>query len=282
MFNGLALGMVVAGACIMGFALVPVTRLIAQLPLGALRQRWRALRTLICLFITGYLGYIAVFWLGHEGWHHLIVPAVFLSGAAFVWLTTASALHTVMDIRRVALLEHETITDPLIGIYNRRYMDRRLEEELAKAKRYGLALAVLMLDVDHFKRVNDVHGHQAGDLVLCHLGKLVLSAIRSSDIAARYGGEELVVIAPHTPAGEAMALADRLRQYLATHPLTVTGEQKQRQEIPVTISIGVAVLDSGATDSGTLLRHADQALYLAKQRGRNRAEIYAGPGMSGS
>jgi diguanylate cyclase (GGDEF)-like protein len=277
MFNWIADGMVLSGALLLVRALAPVGCLIAQLPPGPLRNRWHATRAFICLFIAGYSAYVLLFGLGHDGWHDQVVPAVFLFGAAFVWMTTTSALQTVIDLRRVALLEHETITDPLIGIYNRRYMDRRLEEEMAKAKRHSLPLSVLMLDVDHFKRVNDQHGHQAGDLVLCHLGKLLLSAIRTSDIAARYGGEELVVVAPHTPASEALALAERLRRYLASHPLVLTGEQQVRKEIQVTISIGVAALTPDLSDVTLLLRQADEALYLAKQRGRNRAELYPGP-----
>jgi len=133
----------------------------------------------------------------HTAWLDLIVPSVFFFGAGFVWLTATLSLHTAIDIRRVTVLEHENITDPLIGIYNRRYLDRRLQEEFIRARRYSLPLSVLLLDIDHFKRVNDAYGHQVGDLVLSYLGKLLLSAIRATDIIARYGGEEILIRSEH-------------------------------------------------------------------------------------
>jgi diguanylate cyclase (GGDEF)-like protein len=274
MFNWIADGMVIAATCLLCGALLPVRRLIAQLPSGVLHQRWRILSALIVLFICAYIGYGAKFWFEHKAWHDLIVPSVFLFGAAFVWLTTQSALQTIMDICRLSVLEQENITDPLIGIYNRRYLDLRLAEEFAKARRYDMALSVLMLDIDFFKRVNDSYGHQVGDLVLRHIGKQVLSAIRNSDILGRYGGEELVVIAPGTDASQAMALAERVRQCVEMHPLILA--DKQEQAVNVTISIGVSTIKADIADSGTLLGEADEALYSAKDKGRNRVETLEG------
>ena len=273
MFNWLADWLLIAGAGILFATLASVRQLVTQLPLGALRRRWNVMSALIGLFIACYLGYAVLFFFRNESWHDLIVPVVFFFGAVFVWLSITSARLTVMDLRRVALLEHEAIIDPLMGIYNRRYLDRRLEEEFAKAKRYGTKLSVLMLDLDHFKSVNDTYGHQAGDLVLCHVGKLVLAALRNSDIATRYGGEELAILAPHTSAQDAAAFAERLLQYVETHPLVLESERHHR-EIRLTISIGVAELLQGDESSAALLSNADKALYQAKTRGRNRVEIH--------
>ncbi|HQT27541.1 MAG TPA: GGDEF domain-containing protein [Burkholderiales bacterium] len=272
MFNWLADGLLIAGAGILFATLSAVRQLVKQLPLGALRRRWHVMGALIGLFIACYLAYAAVSFSGNDSWHDLIVPVVFFFGSVFVWLSITSASLTVMDLRRVALLEHETIIDPLMGIYNRRYLERRLEEEFSKASRHGTKLSAMMLDVDHFKRVNDTHGHQAGDLVLCHIGKLVLAALRNSDVATRYGGEELVILAPNTSGQEAAIFAERMRQYVETHPLVLDSE-KGKREIKATISIGIAELSSG-DDCNALISNADKALYHAKTKGRNRVEVH--------
>jgi diguanylate cyclase (GGDEF)-like protein len=99
----------------------------------------------------------------------------------FVWLTTSLSLQTAVDLRRMDLLETENITDPLTKVYNRRYLDRRLEEEVARAERYALKLSVLMLDIDHFKRINDTYGHQGGDVTLSTLGNLLKASLRDVD-----------------------------------------------------------------------------------------------------
>ena len=173
----LANSLVIAGAGILVGSLISVRQLIAQLPPGR-SPSWHILRVLTIFFIAGYAGFLGAYWGRTITWPDLIVPGVFFFGACFVWMTSTLALQTAIDIRRVTLLEKENITDPLTGLYNRRYLDRRLEEELNRAKRYALPLSILLVDIDHFKTVNDTYGHQAGDLVLSYLGKLVLNAVR--------------------------------------------------------------------------------------------------------
>jgi len=276
MFNAIAAGLVVAGAAILIGALIPVRQLIVQLPAGQLRSRWYLLTALIVSFIAGYAIYTVTFWGRHTAWLDLIVPGIFFFGAGFVWLTASLSLQTARDVRRVTLLEHESSTDPLIGIYNRRYLDRRLNEEVARARRYALPLSVLLLDIDHFKRINDTYGHLVGDAVLNHLGKLLSQTIRSTDIVARYGGEEFLILAPNTSPSSAAVLAERLRQHIEAHELVVAGELNKRQEIRITVSLGVAGLSREVADSRSLVRNADQALYRAKQEGRNRVVLDEG------
>jgi len=112
---------------------------------------------------------------------------------------------------RTRILEEETITDPLMKIYNRRYMDKRLIEEISRAQRYELPLSVFLIDIDHFKQINDNYGHQVGDDVLKGLGKLIPETLRENDIVARYGGEEIFVILPNTSDSDAIIVAERLR-----------------------------------------------------------------------
>ncbi len=294
MFTYLANALVIAGAGILVCTLFPLCRLTAQLPPGALRRKWCVLAALILVFIVGYAGYGAVFWSRHLDWPDLIVPAMFFLGACFACLVSTLSLQTTVDVRRLALLERESITDSLIGIYNRRHLERRLEEEFARAQRYALALSVLLVDIDHFKRINDTYGHQAGDQVLSGLGRLVLGTVRAADVAARYGGEELLIIAPETPLPAAVALAQRLRQGVAAHGFGLAGER--REEIRITVSIGVAERGPGIDSAQKLVRNADEALYRAKREGRNRvivggqapaptdphgAGVYGGPGAAG-
>lgn len=274
MLNLLANSLVIAGVCVLAGALIPVRQIIAQLTSGQVRRRWYTLTGLIALFIVGYLIYAVSFWRRHATWLDLIVPGVFFFGAGFVWLTASISLQTTADIRRVTLLEHENITDPLVGIYNRRYLDRRLGEECARAQRYALPLSVLLIDIDHFKRINDTYGHQVGDLVLSYLGKLLVQAIRGSDMVARYGGEEIVIVAPHTSLSSAGGLAERLRQHVETDALVLASQANGPREIRITVSIGVASLSREAADGQTLIHHADEALYRAKQEGRNRIVMH--------
>lgn len=158
-------------------------------------------------------------------------------------------------------------TDALTGLYNRRYLMDTMAAEFARAKRYWSPLSIMMLDVDHFKQVNDRYGHQIGDQLLVHLAVQLRERTRGSDVAARYGGEELTVLLPQTSLAQAYAVAETLREIIASRPLiTPSGEQ-----IPITVSIGVACFPDIPVDHvERLLHYADSALYQAKESGRNR------------
>ncbi len=263
--------MILAGAMILIFSMVFASRIIAELPFGALRRWWNVLRALIVLFILGYGA--SVLLLPHDaGLVHLVAGIVFLSGAAFVLLVCRLMLSTVSDVRRIAALEVENVTDPLLGVYNRRYMDQRLKEEVLRANRYDMPLSVCIMDIDHFKRVNDSYGHPIGDEVLKQLCELLRNKVREVDLFARYGGEEFVMILPNTGPREALILAERLRKAVEDSPVVI--ESGGRLEFNVTVSLGLTTAASGARESQRLLREADQALYRAKASGRNRVEVF--------
>jgi diguanylate cyclase (GGDEF)-like protein len=135
---------------------------------------------------------------------------------------------------------------------------------------------VLLLDIDHFKAVNDSYGHPTGDQVLIYLGKLLLQGVREADVVARYGGEELLIIAPNTTSTAAQHLAERLRKQVESHTLMVSVDSGQRTEIRITVSIGIAGLRRGKCDSAQLIDSADRALYQAKHEGRNRVVLLSG------
>jgi len=205
---------------------------------------------------------------------NLIVPMVFFFGGFFALLVSSLALQTAIDIKQISTLKHETITDPLMGIYNRRHMNIKLAEEIERAHRYNFKLSMMLLDIDHFKKINDTYGHYTGDLVLKNMGHLLLKNVRKTDMVARYGGEEIAVIAPHTSLPTAVDLAERLRRVVETSEIVPADEQEDRQAITISVSIGVAGLDRQVIDTQSLIKRTDEALYRAKQQGRNQVVLY--------
>jgi diguanylate cyclase (GGDEF)-like protein len=162
-------------------------------------------------------------------------------------------------------MERLAITDGMTGIYNRRHFLALADHEWAKACRYNRPLALLLVDIDHFKSINDNYGHQIGDDVIIHLARFVSSCKREVDVLARLGGEEFVLLLPDANLQQAKIFAERLRNEVATHPVALSG-----RAISVTISVGVAARSSKATSVSRLISLADEALYESKRGGRNR------------
>jgi diguanylate cyclase (GGDEF)-like protein len=167
-------------------------------------------------------------------------------------------------------LEEQSVTDALTGLKNRRFFDERLEEEFKRAQRYRDFLSLIMIDLDHFKEVNDRFGHPAGDVVLREAAALIRASIRDPDICARYGGEEFAVILPKTSMSGALAVAERVWRALAAKEYAVPPDASGEGTVKVTASVGVAFYPAKEITAGALLlRAADEALYKAKQAGRN-------------
>ncbi|MBF0474729.1 MAG: diguanylate cyclase [Deltaproteobacteria bacterium] len=167
------------------------------------------------------------------------------------------------------------VTDELTSLYNRRFLFDRLKEEIGRTIRYKHFLSIIMIDIDHFKEVNDTYGHHVGDLVLQHVADILKAACRSHDTVVRYGGEEMIILAPETDRSGALALAQRIRESVEKHRVI----SDQGEEVRVTVSLGVGVFscdqlaEIGCCDG--VIKQADDALYLAKNAGRNRVEILA-------
>ncbi|HYY81655.1 MAG TPA: diguanylate cyclase, partial [Actinomycetes bacterium] len=189
---------------------------------------------------------------------------------------TAFAVQAAVAIENVELhaeAERLSVTDPLTGTWNYRYFERRFEQEIERSRRFGRVLALLMIDLDHFKAINDRHGHQRGDDVLMEFAGRVTASVRDIDTFARHGGEEFVLILPETSLEGGLAVAEKLRRLTRGAPFAA------RQDDPglaLTISIGVASFPQHATAPQELLRAADDALYEAKMQGRDRV-VAAGP-----
>ncbi len=161
-----------------------------------------------------------------------------------------------------------SVSDPLTGVANRRHLEDVLAIELKRSRRHDLALSVLMFDIDHFKRVNDTHGHLAGDEVICHVARIAAQSLRESDTLGRYGGEEFTLILPETGLAGAQAVAERLCRTIAETPAMVEGTP-----IHTTVSIGVAEREPDETNHDGLLDRADAGLYRAKLNGRNQVAV---------
>ena len=159
-------------------------------------------------------------------------------------------------------LVEESFTDALTGVGNRRKLEQALAVEVSRVRRGAGSLSVIMADIDHFKRVNDTHGHGAGDKVLANFGTLLKTQTRATDVVARFGGEEFIVLMPHTSLAQAMSKAEQFRAALAAQVIEPLTE-------PVTSSFGVAEL-SREEEGQSLLSRVDAALYQAKESGRNR------------
>jgi diguanylate cyclase (GGDEF)-like protein len=225
--------------------------------------------------------------------HTRHIPIIFLTGrditeenvvrglelGAYDYITkpyrVAELLSRIRVMARIKFAEQRarelSVTDELTGLYNRRFLLQRLEEELSRARRYRLPLTCVLIDLDNFKRVNDDHGHQAGDHVLRQVGQLLRHECRKEDILARYGGEEFTVVLSGDEQ-DGRGASERLRHRLETSPLTMDGAT-----VTITASFGVACYPTHMPegDLSALLHLADVALYQAKRAGRNRVVTYS-------
>jgi diguanylate cyclase (GGDEF)-like protein len=174
---------------------------------------------------------------------------------------------------RNSALSEISARDALTGLYNRWYVMEKIDSEMNRSLRHRSPVSLIMLDIDHFKRVNDSFGHSAGDRVLRSVGQVLRDSCRIYDVAGRYGGEEFCVVLPETKVGNTTVVAERIRERLAANRFEVGGDS-----VVVTASIGIAGIDAieseAALSPAILIDRADQALYSAKHRGRNRVEMW--------
>jgi diguanylate cyclase (GGDEF)-like protein len=215
---------------------------------------------------------------------HLRLPLLFeetLTGILWIWssfLTEADlsvmstfAQQVASALKRARLFQEVqslALTDPLTGLMNRRSLFELGRIEFARSQRMDRPFCCLMLDLDHFKRINDNYGHLIGDLVVQKFAQRSRSSIREIDLIGRYGGEELVIFLPETDSERALQVAERLREAIANTPIRISDK-----ELQITVSIGVSRSDENTLELETLIARADQAMYVAKYKGRNQVAI---------
>ncbi len=272
MLNVFALVLVGAGLLVLVAALLTMRRLIAELPAGPMRSQWRLLGGLVVFFVLGYAAYIALSWGRHEILADLLVPVVFACTSCFVWLAARLSLATIVSVRRMSALDRANVTDVLSGLDSRNYLDRRMREEMMRAERHGLAVSVILLDIDDFASVNATYGHAVGDQMLTEIGRILSGGVRESDVLVRYGGEEIAIVATHTPPEAAAALAERLRREVEIGARKALLEAQGARRA-ITVSIGVAGRAAGEKVAADLFEVAERALAKAKAEGRNRVVL---------
>jgi diguanylate cyclase (GGDEF)-like protein len=177
---------------------------------------------------------------------------------------------TIIERSRLEKTERSAITDHLTGLFNRGHFEACLRKEVNRCRRYGQSVSLLMVDLDDFKRINDLHGHPAGDAALREVGRLLVQRVRDIDVASRYGGEEFVVILPETRRTNAYVVAERIRREVERH----FRRKGANGEARLTLSGGIASFPEDAETPEQLVERADQALYRAKREGKNRIAIY--------
>jgi two-component system cell cycle response regulator len=229
---------------------------IAMLPLYRIRTRY--LLWIICT-LTAVLTVVG----------YLVAPSPDMWGGMTNRIVSLVVIGvTVFGMGKLAAYEErlllESMTDPLTGLLNRRYFNEQTQKEVARSRRHGLRFSVLMIDIDHFKRINDTYGHATGDQAIKAVAEVCDKALRPQDILARYGGEEFVLTLPHTDAEGASVVAERIRQ-------TVERIELAAEPGPVrfTVSIGISTYQKDMPLE-QIVGRADEALYKAKQSGRNR------------
>lgn len=197
--------------------------------------------------------------------------------AAFSYLVIALVfqltLVALVVTRGVVELRRASRYDALTGLLNRRAAQEALEDELQRSRRLGEPFSVLMIDADHFKSINDLHGHAVGDRALQHLGTLLSAQMRDIDRVGRWGGEEFIVLLPGTPLAQAQEVAERLRERTQSLP-----PRWQERAVPLTVSLGVSQWAGPSDELSALMARADAAMYRAKANGRNRVEVEPPPG----
>ncbi|MBT8349867.1 MAG: GGDEF domain-containing protein [Deltaproteobacteria bacterium] len=275
----IVIGTTICGIIFLATSLFTCIKIIRLLPKEVIRKQGNFLFSLILLFILGYIIYTIQILNTEFSYANLIVSGVLFGGSIFVLIVCLLTLTTIKDIQRNYMFEKDSINDPLMGIYNLRYLERRLEEEINRSRRYNFSLSLLMLDVDHFKQVNDTYGHQVAEIVLKKLAQVILGLARETDFVARYGGEEIVIVLPNTPISAAALMAERCRNQVQKKLIISSDESGGKTIDGITISIGVSSRLDENSDMHMLIEHAKMALNKAKERGRNQVAIYGPPSL---
>lgn len=255
------------GILFLGASLFSVARVLRIARSRVIRRSWYGLSAMVLGFVAGYAVLIVLLPRDEDVLLVNVICAVLVMGGVFVWSVAHLSAQTATDVSRLSMLERDVIVDPLTNVPNRRYFDTKFSEEVACAQRCGTEITLLLIDLDHFKAINDTHGHHTGDRVLTIVGGLLAEAIRPRDILARYGGEEFAIISPQTDIDAALGLAHRLCQRIRETRIGLPDGDTLR----VTASIGVSALHPDENQSAFFER-TDAALYRAKRGGRNRVD----------
>ncbi len=252
-------------------ALLLSIRVTAEIPAGPTRLRWKLRVGLfgLALVLTA-MSFEGLAQSGEPG--RLLRAAVVFLQAGLVLLLVRDYMALVTQMRRVSSQDRTGLTDALTGMRSRSYLDKRMEEEMSRSQRHGLAVSLILLDVDDFASINRAHGHGVGDQVLMEIGKILAKGLRTSDVLVRYAGEEMAILATDTEPQAAFAVAERLRREVEVGARKALREAQGARR-SITVSAGVAGIDAGARSMVDLFDLAEKALDRAKKEGKNRVAM---------
>ena len=266
--------LLLSGICLYAASLFAVQQLIKSLPLGEVRNNWKMLSFFIIGFIVGYLFYMIMLLTGKVGLSSIIYPSVCFAAAAFVLLLCFLTYQTTRDIGEAIAMEQASIIDPVLDIYNRRYFERRIDEEAHRSRRYNQPLSIILFEIDQFNSITKKLGTLVGDVVLKKVSDCLIAAIRSSDIVARYDEHRIVVATTQTKPDMAIMLADRIRSEIEKLEMMPCGGSDTIDALHVTVTAGVSCVEDRIKSGFDLTAVAEKAMERANSEGHNRVYAY--------
>ena len=267
--------LIFVGSLCLIYAMYLSYKLILELPNDSFKKGWQILTYSIAFFIVSF--WLAVYLISQQinDIFILLISFVMFAVSIYIYYVCYLSSRTLISLKRIDVLEREIVKDELMGIYNRRYFMSRLKEEFERYKRYQLPFSLLLIDIDHFKKVNDTYGHVVGDKFLVRLARLISKNLRPSDIFARYGGEEMALLLPNTWQTDAKSVADKLRVIIEEKNIDIDiSNEVETLYLNCTVSIGVSTSSKDLVKGNDIVKQADEALYLAKEEGRNMVIVY--------
>jgi diguanylate cyclase (GGDEF)-like protein len=240
------------------------------LPLGEVRNNWKVLS----FFIVGFAAYMFMLWTGKVNLQGINYPAICFAVSAFVLLLCFLAYQTTRDIGEAIAMDQASIIDPVLDIYNRRYFDRRSNEETQRSRRYNQPLSIILLGVDHFESIAKKHGRLVGDVVLRKISDFLVGSVRASDIVARYDEHRVVIASTQTKPDMAIMLVGRIRGDVEKLEALPSGEQKSVERLRVTVTAGVSCVEDRIKSGFDLTDVAEKAMSRTGFEGYNRVYAY--------
>ena len=266
--------LLLSGICMLVVSAFTSQQLIRKLPMGKVRNSWQMLTYLIVGFVFAYAAYMLLLMTGQANLMTLTIPKLCFTAASFILLLCFLTYQITRDIREAIAMDQASIIDPILDIYNRRYFDRRLDEETQRSRRYKLPLSLILFDIDDFKSVKDQHGKLVADVVLRKVSDYIVDTVRSSDIVARFDEHKIVVATTQTEVDMAEILANRLRSEIEKLDVLSNCDNENTSSLKVTVSAGVSAVFDSVRNGFDLVEIAEKALNQANKQGINNVSTY--------
>ena len=242
--------------------------------MGKVRYNWQMFAYLIIALIVGFAIFMFLLIADQISLTSLTIPKLAFAGSAFMLLLCFLTYQIAGNIRDAIAMEQASIIDPILDIYNRRYFDRRIDEETQRSRQYKLPLSLILLELDEFNKIIDSYGKLVGDVVLRKVSDFIVSTVRSSDIVARFDDSKLIIGTTQTEEDMAVTLADRLRAEIEKLEALPSGEKQGSSAMHVTASVGVACVLDSISDGLELTNMAERALAQANVNGQNKVYTF--------